>query len=134
MPLPLISRAQLRATLLCLGGLLALAACLDDEPEYDETRERGDLGNGRFIYDCFNETDTACEDGSAELPKVLAVGGRFELRFAVESGAQPSVITPGFEFVRRIEGGFQVRAPGEFALLAVNGNREVIDIKHRVGA
>jgi hypothetical protein len=121
MPFALLSRGRLRATLLCWGGLLAFAACFDDDPEYDETRERGDLGNGRFVYDCFNQTDTACEDGSAELPKLLAVGGRFELRFAVE-------------FARRIEGGFQVRAPGQFALLAVNGNREVIDIKHLLAA
>jgi hypothetical protein len=134
MPFSLLPYARLRATLLCCGGLFALAACFDDEPEYDETRERGDLGNGRFVYDCFNQTDTACEDGSAELPKLLAVGGRFELRFAVESGAQPSVIAPSFDFVRRIEGGFQVRTPGQFALLAVNGNREVIDLKHLLAA
>jgi hypothetical protein len=134
MPFATLPRGRLRATLLCCGGLLAFAACFDDDPEYDETRERGDLGNGRFVYDCFNQTDTACEDGSAELPKLLAVGGRFELRFAVESGAQPSVIAPSFDFARRIEGGFQVRAPGQFALLAVNGNREVIDIKHLLAA
>jgi hypothetical protein len=134
MPFAFLSHGRLRTTLLCWGGLLAFAACFEDDPEYDETRERGDLGNGRFVYDCFNQTDTACEDGSAELPKLLAVGGRFELRFAVESGAQPSVITPSFDFARRIDGGFQVRAPGQFALLAVNGNREVIDIKHLLAA
>jgi hypothetical protein len=134
MPFTLLSRARLRATLLCGCGLLALAACMDDDPEYDATRERGDLGNGRFLYDCFNQTDAACEDGDATLPKVLAVGARFELRFAVGDGAQPTVIAPGFDFVRRIDGGFQVRAPGQFALLAVNGNREVIDIKHLLAA
>jgi hypothetical protein len=128
------SSARLRALLLCLSGVLAGAACLDDEPEFDETRERGDLGNGLFVYDCFNTTDTACADGGSDLPKLLAVGARFELRFAVESGPQPSVIAPDFEFVRRIDGGFQVRAPGQFALLAVNGNREVIDIKHLLAA
>jgi hypothetical protein len=61
---------------------------------------------------------------------VLAVGARFDLRFAVESGAQPRVIAPAGDFVRRDDGAFQVRAAGDFALLAVNGNREVIDIKH----
>jgi hypothetical protein len=134
MPLRSKWSARLRATLLCLCGLVALAACLEDEPALDETRERGDLGNGRFVYGCFNETDTACADGGSDLPKLLAVGGRFELRFALESGPQPSVIAPGFDFVRRIDGGFQVRAPGQFALLAVNGNREVIDIKHLLAA
>lgn len=134
MPFALLSPARLRATLLSAAGLLACAACFEDDPEYDASRERGDLGNGRFVYDCFNQTDAACEDGRGDLPKLLAVGGRFELRFAVESGAQPSVIAPSFDFVRRIDGGFQVRAPGQFALLAVNGNREVIDLKHLLAA
>ena len=130
MSLVLPLRARARAASLCLGWALLLAACPDDDRELDETRGRGDLGRGRFVYDCFNQTDTACQSGEAELPKALAVGGRFELRFAIESGAQPSVIAPSFEFVKRIDGGFQVRAAGDFALLAVNGNREVIDIKH----
>jgi hypothetical protein len=134
MPRLLLSRARARVAFFCLGSALVLAACPDEDDEIDDTRARGDLGRGRFVYECFNQTDTACEDGAAELPKALAVGGRFALRFAIESGAQPSVIAPSFDFVRRVDGGFQVRAAGDFALLAVNGNREVIDIKHLYGA
>jgi hypothetical protein len=133
MPLPAFSCTRVRAILLCWACALS-SACPEDEDDYDDTRGRGDLGRGRFVYECVNETDSACEGGDPELPTKLAVGGRFEMRFAIESGPQPSVIAPSAAFARRNDGGFQVHGAGDFALLAVNGNREVIDIKHLRGA
>jgi hypothetical protein len=115
------------------GGLLAVAGCLEGD-DYEESRLRGDLGRGTFLYGCYNASDTSCEGGNDALPKALAVGSRFDLRFSIESGPQPSVIAPAGDLVRRVDGAFEVRSAGEFALLAVNGNREVIDLKHLRGA
>jgi hypothetical protein len=118
------------STLLAVVGLTLLAPGCEDEEDWDP-RERGDLGNGRFVYECLNETDSACTDGGAAvLPLAVAVGGRFDMLFDVSSGPQPMVIAPAGDFVRRVDRGFQVQREGEFALLAVNGNSEVIDLKH----
>jgi hypothetical protein len=118
----------------CLGLALALSGCLHEDDDYNDSRTRGDLGAGDFAYGCFNDTDITCADSDHGLPRAIAVGGRFDLRFAIKSGPQPTVIAPASDFVRTVEGGFQVRGAGEFALLAVNGNREVVDIKHLRGA
>jgi hypothetical protein len=116
-----------------LGFVLTLHGCIDDGDRADDPHSRGDLGVGDFMYECFNETDITCIDNDDDLPRAIAVGGRFDLRFTLQSGPQPTVTAPAMDFVRAIEGGFQVRAPGEFALLALNGNREVVDIKHLLG-
>jgi hypothetical protein len=109
--------------------VLALVGCFDED-DYEETRTRGDLGQGAFVYGCYNTTDTSCDDGGTELPRGLALGSRFDLRFSIKSGPQPSVISPVTDVVRRVDGVFQVEGVGGFALLAVNGNREVLDFKH----
>ena len=111
------------------GGLLAIGGCFDDK-SYQDSRTRGDLGRGSFVYGCYNDSDTSCDDAGTDLPKAVAVGSRFDVRFAINSGPTPSVISPAPDFVRRVDEAFEVRQAGEFALLAVNGNREVIDIKH----
>lgn len=124
---PILTRAALGLT---LSGCM-LSGCIKDDRDYEDSRARGDLGAGEFLYGCFNDTDSACEDSDDPiLPRAIAVGGRFDLRFATKSGPLPSVIAPANDYVRPVEGGFQVRAAGLFALLAVNANREVVDIKH----
>jgi hypothetical protein len=112
-----------------LVAAFALFGCLDDD-DYEETRMDGDLGRGTFVYGCYNASDTSCEGGSTALPRALAVGSRFDVRLSIPSGPQPSVISPVTDVVRRVDGAFQVESAGEFALLAVNSNREVIDLKH----
>ena len=112
-----------------LAAAFALCGCLEDD-DYEETRMDGDLGRGTFVYGCYNASDTSCEGGSTVLPRALAVGSRFDVRLAIASGPQPSVISPVTDVVRRVDGAFQVEGAGEFALLAVNSNREVIDLKH----
>jgi hypothetical protein len=118
------------------AGLAAalLAGCFDDDDGYEDTRARGDLGKGTFVYGCHNDTDTSCDDGGTNLPSALAVGSRFDMRFSISSGAQPSVVSPATDLVRRVGNAFEVRAAGQFPLLAVNANREVIDIKHLYAA
>lgn len=111
------------------AAALALVGCFDDD-DYEDTRSRGDLGKGTFVYGCYNETDTSCDDGGTDLPRAIAVGSRFDMRFSISSGVQPTVISPATDLVRRAGEAFEVRAPGQFPLLAVNANREVIDIKH----
>ena|GEM_PF-6108881 len=107
--------------------VLGLMACEEGDP--DVTRERGDLGRGKFIYECLGQTDAACEQGPAEFPQAIAVDARFWMRFAVERGPTPAVIPAAQTFVQA-HGGFTALRAGELALLAVNGNLEVIDIKH----
>jgi hypothetical protein len=111
------------------AAAFALVGCLEDDG-YEETRMDGDLGRGTFVYGCYNASDTSCDDGNTALPRALAVGSRFDVRLSIASGPQPSVISPVTEVVRRVDGAFQVEGAGEFVLLAVNSNREVIDFKH----
>lgn len=120
-------RVLLRA-LLAMSLLGALSACFDEDD--DLPGERGDLGQGNFVYRCLGVTDHACARGAAVMPQAVAVGGRFDMTFAVESGPLPTVIAPSTELVRRANGAFEVLREGVFALLAVTGNSEVIDIKH----
>lgn len=117
-------------TLLAAVGLGLLLHGCDENDDFD-ARDRGELGNGHFLYECLNDTDSACVDGgAATLPQAMAVGGRFEMRFPVVSGAQPTVIAPAPLFVRRVGTSFEVLREGQFAMLAVNGNTEVVDLKH----
>jgi hypothetical protein len=113
---------------LCVSLLLGLTAC--EPEELDTSRERGDLGRGKFIYECLGDTDPACASGKAVFPQAVAMGSRFALRFAIDRGAQPTVIAAAPSFARTVPGGFEVARVGHLAFLAVNGNREVIDIKH----
>lgn len=121
------------STLVGLASLLSVAACFEGD-DYEDTRARGDLGNGHFVYGCYNDTDLTCDKGDPPLPAAIAVSARFDLLFSSSSGALPTVIAPVTDLVRRIDGGFEVRAPGEFAMLAVTGNSEVVDLKHLRGA
>ena len=116
---------NVRRLRLCL--ILGLMACDDYEPDY--TPERGDLGKGRFIYQCLGESDTACAEGE-QFPQAIAVNARFAMRFAINSGAQPVVIAGAPAFAQPVVGGFKALRAGQISLLAVNGNREVIDLKH----
>lgn len=117
-----------------LGLACLLGSCVEGADDYEDARERGDLGVGAFEYGCLNSTDLTCDESDYGLPTAIAVGGRFDLQFETDSGPQPTVIAPTSDFVGASAGGFQVRAPGLFALLAVNGNREVVDLKHLRGA
>jgi hypothetical protein len=113
---------------LCVSLLLSLTAC--EAEEFDASPGRGDLGRGKFIYECLGDTDPACASGLAVFPQAVALGSRFALRFAIDRGAQPTVIAAAPSFAKAVPGGFEVLRTGHLAFLAVNGNREVIDIKH----
>lgn len=112
---------------------MLLQSCVDEDANDERQGSRGELGVGQFDYQCFNETDITCIDDDPRPPRAIAVGGRFDLRATQESGPQPTVYAPAMDLVRSIEGGFQVRARGEFAILALNGNREVVDLTHLRG-
>jgi hypothetical protein len=112
--------------------LALAAACVGcGEDDYDGSLSRGDLGRGTFVYGCVSESDTACVGRSASaLPAVVAVGSLFDVRFSIATGPQPTVASPLTDLVRHTNSGFLVEAAGIFPLLALNGNREVVDIKH----
>jgi hypothetical protein len=107
--------------------MLGLMACDDYEPDY--TPERGDLGTGKFIYQCLGESDATCAV-TERYPQAIAVNARFGMRFATYDGVQPVVIAGAPSFTQTVVGGFKALRAGQLAMLAVNGNREVIDIKH----
>jgi hypothetical protein len=115
------------ALIACVGLSTLAGGCPEDE---DLPGERGDLGVGNFVYQCVGVTDTACTGDAAVLPQALAVGSRFNMTFAVRSGASPLVISPATDIVRREDGAFMVLQSGVFPLLAVTGSNEVVDIKH----
>jgi hypothetical protein len=121
----------MRSTSLLTTTLALLAAGCPGE-SYDDTNARGDLGQGVFVYGCLGDTDVACAStNDPEWPRAVAVSGFFDVRFAGDfGGVQPTVIAPVADFAKKSSGGFLVLGEGTFALFAVNGNREVIDIKH----
>jgi hypothetical protein len=110
--------------------LSAAAGCPDDDSDPDTNGSRGDLGKGHFVYECLGQNDAHCAADEDAFPQALAVGARFGLRFSVSSGATPSVISAAPDFAKAVRGGFAVQRAGDFAMLAVNGNREVVDLKH----
>lgn len=127
------SRLRRALLLTALSSLALQAGCPEED---DLPGQRGDLGVGNFVYKCVSVTDTACADGGvtpAVLPQAVAVGGRFDMTFAVRSGPLPLVISPSATAMRRDSGAFEVLQAGTFSLLAVTGNSEVIDIMHMRG-
>ena len=111
---------------------LVLTGCPEEQP--DTASARGDLGRGHFVYECVGDSDVQCSSEDDDFPQAVAVGSRFGLRFAVSSGAQPSVISGAPSFAKPTSGAFLVAQAGDFAMLAVNGNREVVDLKHLHGS
>ena len=111
---------------------LALSACGDEgETSGDEFSVSGELGNGKFVYHCLSETDAAClADPEDPGDLVIAQGGRFDIRFEVDSGPLPQVISAVPTAIRARSGGFEALKPGFAAMLAVNGNSEVLDMVH----
>lgn len=126
------SSALLRA--LTLAALTLSASGCPEDDDYDERGVRGDLGVGKFVYECLGVNDSACSDGTTGQADAIAVGGRFHMTFTVRSGPTPLVIPPATDQVRREDGAFVVLASGTFPLLAVTGNSEVVDLYHLRGA
>ena len=51
---------------------------------HSSTETSGELGDGKFSYECVDTADAACADGDLDppsFPRVLAVGGRFRLGY-----------------------------------------------------
>lgn len=91
----------------------------------------GELGTGTFAYRCLGDGDPACVDGSTGTPQVVAVQARFGMTFLPSGGSAPrSVVAGSSEFLTTVNGGFEVKKPGALALLAVNGEGTVVDLKH----
>lgn len=114
--------ARCRFGLSAIGLALALlsSACI-------ESGEPGALNRGRFSYQCLDSTDTGCDRNSGQLPAAIAVGSRFRVTFAPESGPLCNVVSPVTSLLESTAEGFFVRAPGSFALVATNVRGEAVD-------
>lgn len=108
----------------------------------DRTGSMGDLGAGRFNYDCVATGDAVCNGGGAvdenetaivlgisrEVPLVVAVGGRFDLTFSSEG--EPAFVEAARQDVVSGQGGFVIAQPGLHAFLARTADDEVADFIH----
>jgi hypothetical protein len=116
---------------------LACLSCQSGPPPEGST---GELGVGKFSYQCVEAGDSLCSDtfGEADfsdatrnLPSAIAVGSKFALSFLGEvnkSGDGPSVeliaATPDDQ---PFAGKFTIDSPRQAAFLALNSSDEVVD-------
>jgi hypothetical protein len=99
----------------------------------------GELGNGRFIYDCVSATDPVCAPGSAEMdvPSCIAVNASFGMTFdlsddaAVDDGEldQFIFVESGNDAFVGGTGPFTALRAGRVAMLA-REDAQVVDFIH----
>ncbi len=121
---------------------LAFVAAGCEPIEHDPTGSVGDLGAGRFKYDCVATGDAVCNATMAvdenetalalgvarEVPLVVAVGGRFDLSFS--SSGETAFVEAARQDVVSGQGGFIIAEPGLHAFLARAASGEVADFIH----
>lgn len=121
---------------------LAFVAVGCEPIDPDPTGSVGDLGAGRFNYDCVATGDAVCNATAAvddnetvlalgvarEVPLVVAVGGRFDLSFA--SSGETAFVEAARQDVVSGQGGFIIAEPGLHAFLARTASGEVADFIH----
>jgi hypothetical protein len=118
--------------LLAAGALVATVAGCD--PLWNTPGEYGELGNGKFTYQCAGVSDAMCETTVGTPQDVaadLAVGSRFDLTFTANDFSSASVVSASSEHVS-VEGtGFVVEKGGSCGFIARRGDRD-LDVVHLV--
>lgn len=126
--------------------LLALAACTDTNDNYDPGAKYGEFGDGAFLYRCVVDGDATCRgdfDTASRFPEALALGSEMDLEYAWQDdpdtfeddddhvGEPLPVLQSAVSSRLRFDGTrFLALAPGFVAVLAVNGNSEVVELVH----
>lgn len=99
-----------------------------------EPGSQGDLGQGRFVYECIDETDSYCNpssfDWSEPIPEAIATGASFVVEFqrdGLYSATQVFSASPAM--LKQQDDGFVALLPGRVAILA-RENGKVVDFYH----
>lgn len=118
------SRSRLGAAVLAL----AFAGCEDSSSGRSAD---GELGNGRFTYDCLSTADAHCRGTSVAtgLPEAVATGAPFGLSYAGFDDDNGSVL-PGANFVAAGTRGFAVPAQGYGVAKVLSADSEILDFVH----
>jgi hypothetical protein len=119
-----------------LAALVVATSCLlcGCETDLQGDKAPGELGGGAFRYDCFGTTDLACSNGEVSFPQAVAVGARFSIAYEPEAGPVPRVVAGSSASLASLPGGFEMKRAGYAALLALNAEREGVDLRHVRGA
>lgn len=117
---------------------LALCGCADDCDGSTEPGTIGELGNGRFLYECTGSGDPVCEFTSNDtFPDCIALGGRFDLEYMLldTSLLGPDELTPVL-YIESVNQGF-FRGDDDFealrtgrAAFLVREEESVLDLIH----
>ncbi|MEM9462806.1 MAG: hypothetical protein AAGF11_52180 [Myxococcota bacterium] len=62
---------------------MSLGGCASTCGDTSDPGAIGELGNGRFLYQCTSDSDPVCEfsDPGPEFPECIALGGQFDLEY-----------------------------------------------------
>lgn len=119
---------------------LSLGGCASTCGDSSDPGAIGELGNGRFLYQCTSDSDPVCEfsDPGPEFPDCIALGGRFDLEYELlDPGALESdleldpviyVESVNQDFFRGTDD-FEARRTGEAAFI-IRESEYVLDLIH----
>jgi hypothetical protein len=102
-----------------------LAACSLPNPGKD-----GELGNDRFIYECVDETDWACDDGELEGMPTIALGARFALRTEANYTTPVSLTSRIVDVSEVSTPEFEAVEEGWAALASQRREDDIVDVLH----
>ncbi|MCA9711988.1 MAG: hypothetical protein KDK70_39495 [Myxococcales bacterium] len=122
------------------ASLLALGGCASTCGDSSDPGAIGELGNGRFLYECGGTSDPVCEftEPGETFPQCIALGGIFDLEYQLLDG---SALENDFDldpvlYVESINQGFfrgtddfEARRTGEAAFVA-RESEYVLDLIH----
>lgn len=126
--------------------LLALAACTDTNDNVDPGAKYGEFGDGAFLYRCVVDGDPTCRGSSGtalNFPEALALGSEMDLEYTWQDdpstfeddndhAGEPLPVLQSATSKRLLDDGtrFTALEPGYVAVLAVNGNSQVVELVH----
>lgn len=112
-----------------LAVAVALVAC-GDVSSNGATRD-GELGSGKFRYECIRSQDAACRGSTyaSSFPTAIAVGGAFRVSFLSNSDSSGSydVTSASSAIVQATSAGFKAVAAGKVSLTAKNSAGSTAD-------
>lgn len=111
------------------AGLLTLGGCASTCGDTSDPGAIGELGNGRFLYQCGGSSDPVCEftDPGAQFPACIVLGGVFDLEYELldTSALEDALEIDPVLYVESIHQGFfggtddfEALRPGDAAFVA----------------
>jgi hypothetical protein len=110
---------------------LAITAC---DPLRNQTGIEGELGNGKFTYECAAVADPLCDNGETEiaLDNDIAKGSRFEMKYRARDSGMTGVVSASdvrLEELSSSSGVFEAKEVGKVGIVARRGSTD-LDILH----